>query len=517
MSNFGRSLQLMALDCNSSITKGENNGNLHSPVTNLAMNLSELRTDRSTPKRRLSLNTVDSGPILSGCFKDSPTPFYSPSEEYRIKPQNPSFLKQSSLTNSETPPLFDVKNLEYVGSSLETEQDDSNSRDSGLGYEKEREDQFQFVPPLGMPPRKVKMFEDSLDFQINRKFHRSLSAPLIKKEDIEFLQRDNSPKKPENERDDGFSDHLETMDTAAETVSDSIKSLIEAPLSSQALENTENTNSYTYGSSLDTPTTMRVAKSIFRTQSFDIRRRSINKRDRIKDENTPVYQKRRRPTNGKVSPILKRSHSETEAQIKAAVQRISHNPSLIGDASKTYCLPTITGKHGYLKSVTPQTVKELLHGHYDNEINSYSIIDCRYPYEFEGGHIKKAENLYDENSIYKKFLENPPKMSDSAKRDIVVFHCEFSSERAPKLAKFLRSRDRNANESCYPYLYYPEIYILDGGYKAFFEKCMEFCEPQTYKPMLHSDHSSDLKHFRGKSKSWAGERTHRSGLRQLNF
>ncbi|XP_014786513.1 M-phase inducer phosphatase 1 isoform X2 [Octopus bimaculoides] len=474
MSSFGRSLQIMALDCNSSITKGENNGNLHSPVTNLAMNLSELRTDRSTPKRRLSLNTVDSGPILSDCFKDSPTPFYSPSEEYRTKPQNPSFLKQSSLTNSEAPPLFDVKNFEYVDSPLETEQDDSNSRDSGLGYEKER--------------------------------------------DIEFLQRDNSPKKTENERDDGFSDHLETMDTAAETVSDSIKSLIEAPLSSQALENAENTNSYRFGSSLDdTPTTMRVAKSIFRTQSFDVRRRSINKRDRIKDENTPVYQKRRRPTNGKISPILKRSHSETEAQIKAAVQRISHNPSLIGDASKTYCLPTITGKHGYLKSVTPQTVKELLHGHYDYEINSYSIIDCRYPYEFEGGHIKKAENLYDENSIYKKFLENPPKISDSAKRDIVVFHCEFSSERAPKLAKFLRSRDRNANESCYPFLYYPEIYILDGGYKAFFEKCVEFCEPPTYKPMLHSDHSSDLKHFRGKSRSWAGERTHRSGLRQLNF
>ena len=33
------------------------------------------------------------------------------------------------------------------------------------------------------------------------------------------------------------------------------------------------------------------------------------------------------------------------------------------------------------------------------------------------------------------------------------------------------------------------------------------CLPQTYKPMLHKDHAADLRHFRGKSKSWtAGER-----------
>ena len=45
-----------------------------------------------------------------------------------------------------------------------------------------------------------------------------------------------------------------------------------------------------------------------------------------------------------------------------------------------------------------------------------------------------------------------------------------------------------------------------------------FCVPQTYKPMLHKDHAEDLRHFRIKSKSWAGEqRASRSGFRPLKF
>lgn len=31
---------------------------------------------------------------------------------------------------------------------------------------------------------------------------------------------------------------------------------------------------------------------------------------------------------------------------------------------------------------------ELLNGHLDHMIDSYKVIDCRYPYEFTGGHIK---------------------------------------------------------------------------------------------------------------------------------
>ena len=34
--------------------------------------------------------------------------------------------------------------------------------------------------------------------------------------------------------------------------------------------------------------------------------------------------------------------------------------------------------------------------------------------------------------------------------------------------RFLRSQDRELNKDRYPVLNFPEMYILEGGYKAFF-------------------------------------------------
>lgn len=36
-------------------------------------------------------------------------------------------------------------------------------------------------------------------------------------------------------------------------------------------------------------------------------------------------------------------------------------------------------------------------------------------------------------------------------------------------SRFLRAQDRKRNEYRYPKLNYPEIYLLEGGYKAFYE------------------------------------------------
>ena len=80
-----------------------------------------------------------------------------------------------------------------------------------------------------------------------------------------------------------------------------------------------------------------------------------------------------------------------------------------------------------------------------------------------------ADNIYTNESIMNTFLDTPIKSSDPNKRTILIFHCEFSSERGPRLSRFLRSQDRQANKDCYPYLHYPEIYLLEGGYKVFFE------------------------------------------------
>ena len=83
---------------------------------------------------------------------------------------------------------------------------------------------------------------------------------------------------------------------------------------------------------------------------------------------------------------------------------------LIGDHTKPYCLPIERGANPLdLKCISPQTVSHCYHGdiichyvlkvadvvsgEYDQAINSFTIIDCRYPYEYEGGHIKVYSNI----------------------------------------------------------------------------------------------------------------------------
>ena len=109
----------------------------------------------------------------------------------------------------------------------------------------------------------------------------------------------------------------------------------------------------------------------------------------------------------------------------------------------------------------------LLNGTYDRHIDHVTIIDCRYPYEFEGGHIRGAINLYTKQAI-QNFLNDTVTSSD--KNHVVIFHCEFSSERGPKMYRHLRSLDRDLNKDSYPRLNFPEVYLLEGGYKAFYQQ-----------------------------------------------
>ncbi|XP_037003532.2 M-phase inducer phosphatase 3 isoform X6 [Artibeus jamaicensis] len=149
-------------------------------------------------------------------------------------------------------------------------------------------------------------------------------------------------------------------------------------------------------------------------------------------------------------------------------------------------------------------VAALLLGKFQGLIEKFYIIDCRYPYEYLGGHIQGALNLYSQEELYNFFLKMPIVPLDAQKRIIILFHCEFSSERGPRMCRSLREEDRALNQ--YPALYYPELYILKGGYRDFFLEYMVLCEPQSYCPMHHQDHKEELLKCRNQSKAWEGER-----------
>ena len=56
---------------------------------------------------------------------------------------------------------------------------------------------------------------------------------------------------------------------------------------------------------------------------------------------------------------------------------------------------------------------------------------------------------------------------------VIVFYCEFSSRRAPKMFNYFRNLDRLINN--YPNLHYPHIYLMKGGYEKFVEASKYFC------------------------------------------
>ena len=177
---------------------------------------------------------------------------------------------------------------------------------------------------------------------------------------------------------------------------------------------------------------------------------------------------------------------------------------MISDYSRPYRLPSTSTKYQDLKAISSTIVYQLLHGEFSDVISNFVIIDCRYPYEFLGGHLTGATNIWEQRTLTNRFSPSNQKANKSTadqQNSIIIFHCEFSSHRAPKMARYLRQLDREANTDCYPALNYPEIYILEGGYKSFYEQYASLCEPEGYKPMLHPDHLEDVKHFRSQSKT----------------
>ncbi|XP_062137291.1 cdc25-like protein phosphatase twine [Drosophila sulfurigaster albostrigata] len=206
------------------------------------------------------------------------------------------------------------------------------------------------------------------------------------------------------------------------------------------------------------------------------------------------------PVNTSLS-LIRKSVSMNNVDILNA---LSDEPQLIGDLTKPCALPVMqTGvRHRDLKTISCNTLARLMRGDFVNLSDRYKIIDCRYPYEFEGGHIRGAHNLYTRAQLKAAFPVSTDADTDADHRHIYVFHCEFSSERGPKLLRFLRNNDRSVHTHDYPTLSYPELYLLHNGYKEFFASYADLCEPSDYVPMLAPAHNEEYRLCRAKTKSW---------------
>ncbi|KAI4254682.1 MAG: hypothetical protein LQ352_002956 [Teloschistes flavicans] len=158
-------------------------------------------------------------------------------------------------------------------------------------------------------------------------------------------------------------------------------------------------------------------------------------------------------------------------------------------------LPHFMANEESVPRITKETMVDVLDGKYQGPYDQSLIVDCRFEYEYEGGHIDGAINVNSKEELASKLFDPV-----SSSRTLLIFHCEYSAHRAPLMAKFLRQRDRTVNAHRYPLLTYPEVYILDGGYSSFFQDHRYRCFPQNYVEMGAKEHASACERGLGRIK-----------------
>ncbi|OTB06596.1 hypothetical protein M426DRAFT_104706 [Hypoxylon sp. CI-4A] len=151
------------------------------------------------------------------------------------------------------------------------------------------------------------------------------------------------------------------------------------------------------------------------------------------------------------------------------------------------------GEGDSIPRISRSTFLDVLDGKFNEYYTQKMVIDCRFEYEYDGGHIDSAINYNDKELLAKHLFENP---MDG--RTLLIFHCEYSACRAPMMARHIRAEDRMANAEYYPRLTYPEVYILDGGYSEFFVEHQDRCYPQSYVAMGAEEHANTCEREMGK-------------------
>lgn len=329
-------------------------------------------------------------------------------DKENMQPFSPMKSDELSMYEANSPMAFVQNSPSHCLHSRRLQYHDSNSQDSGYGasYTGDNGKFLSYASPT-----------TTNSFGSNSAF--SMEDECFNFADIEPLEK--MEKLPQD------FDKLITDPLKQAKEKNSPKDLIIRPLFRRALS-LQNTRV--------TPITSRVRTSLFR----DCENRSAKraepptletatgvKRSRILEEEEDEA------SVPEVRPPLLRAFSATEESIMCAVQRSSTEPDLIGDFSKSFSLPLTASRHQDLKAISPETLAQLMRGRFTDTVASFKVIDCRYPYEFEGGHIEGAVNIYTKEQCMELLDVKHVPVPTSTKRDILVFHCEFSSERGPNL------------------------------------------------------------------------------------
>lgn len=82
--------------------------------------------------------------------------------------------------------------------------------------------------------------------------------------------------------------------------------------------------------------------------------------------------------------------------------------------------------------------------------------------------FQDAINVHEKAHLMELFFPKCAEAAAGMLRKIPIFYCEYSQKRGPMMASALRAEDRTRNLAAYPNVDYKELYVLDHGYRRFF-------------------------------------------------
>lgn len=283
------------------------------------------------------------------------------------------------------------------------EKHESNSQDSGIGNDRDKDDDDLFVKPVDAPllrrNRQISFDEDTCSPKKYSpiKEERPVSAPagslsfssspppvnsMLKQ------KQNNSPdlmtssltsSMDEDEEDAGF---LDFLDTSGNEHQSNMPSFMDGLLKGQIAASASSINETEVQEQVR-KVVRGVPRGLFgtgaarlnRSQSFDVRSKPFKRPDPPRENNTPISNKRRKSVmvaedddiiqeENIPRPRLNRSHSE--AIIKTALSKSDDEKDLIGDFSKPCCLPLCPSSKPDLKGINSETLARLLNNEFSH-------------------------------------------------------------------------------------------------------------------------------------------------------
>jgi hypothetical protein len=192
--------------------------------------------------------------------------------------------------------------------------------------------------------------------------------------------------------------------------------------------------------------------------------RRHRKKEHLRQQADPTYYRSQTPV------------ASGPAARRGALTGVNQAP-IAAPADYVHKLPT-AGKVGCCTLITHDTLASVMRGDHKQNIDNVLVIDCRYPFEYEGGHIKGALNVTSQSQM-ESILFNP--VRTNSERTAVVVHCEFSQARGPRGWMYIRENDRKMKGmASFGEFFYPELYVLQSGYREFHKSFPSLCERSSH-------------------------------------